>query len=364
MDGSVFSSGFKSDLKALSYHVNKGNFLSVKQSEPLFVKSVRALSPKKDAGKIESLKRVSWQWLKEIGTAIKEKDVSMLQQAYDEFMRVYELLENGGHRTLEDVIMEKKEPVVTTQENVSLVEIDGKVGKKENQNEILNISGDQYDLSFPDHLSNEEFCKKLDIDEANYYSAKSARAFTPRKESNEVTEINTNEDGNDQNNLSSLDSDSAKNTENVAPTKESKEVTDVTAQINLSSSLEPESDKNTMAVTPMKESKEVSDSNAKNKLSSLIPEYLRENLHEMVEKQVMIIVEQYVEGQLEEYDLGKILSLCKIDKSTGVANVPNNPYKKGHGKRKMDNYHNQMVGEVPVHGMKKRSAKRQSTGTK
>ena len=177
-------------------------------------------------------------------------------------------------------------------------------------------------------------------------------------ESKEIT------DGNDQNNLSSLDSDSAKNTENVAPTKESKEVKDGNAQINLSSSLEPESDKNTMAVTPMKESKEVSDSNAKNKLSSLIPEYLRENLHEMVEKQVMIFLEQYVEGQLEEYDLGKILSLCKIDKSTGVANVPNNPYKKGHGKRKMDNYHNQMVGEVPVHGMKKRSDKRQSTATK
>ena len=111
MDRSVFSSGFKYDLMALSYHVNKGNFLSVKQSEHLFVKSVKTLSANKDGGKIESLKRVCWVWLKEIATAIKEKDVSMLQQAYDEFMRVYELLENGGHRTLEDVIMKKKEPV-------------------------------------------------------------------------------------------------------------------------------------------------------------------------------------------------------------------------------------------------------------
>ena len=156
MDGSVFSSGFKSDLKALSYHVNKGNFLSVKQSEPLFVKSVRALSPQKDAGKIESLKRVSWQWLKEIGTAIKEKDVSMLQQAYDEFMRVYELLENGGHMTLEDVIMQKKEAVVATKENVSVVEIDGKVEQKDKQYKNGNSSGDPYGLSLTSHFFTEE----------------------------------------------------------------------------------------------------------------------------------------------------------------------------------------------------------------
>ena len=359
MERSVFSSGFKSDLMAVSYHVNKGNFLSVKESEHLFVKSVRALSANKDAGKIESLKRVCWVWLKEIGIAIKEKDVSMLQQAYDEFMRVYELLENGGHRTLEDLIMKKKESVVTTQETVSLVEIDGKVGKRENQNEILNNSGDQYDLSFPDHLYTEENCQKIDDDVGNYYSKKNKKKVSPMNESKEITY------GNDQNNLSSLDSDSAKNTENVARTKESKELTDGNAQINLSSSLEPESDKNTMAVTPMKESKEVSDSNARNKLSSLIPEYLRENLHEMVEKQLMIFLEQYVEGQLEEYDLGKILSLCKIDKSTGIANVCKNPYRNGHGKRKSDsNYHNQMIGQVSVHGMKKRSHKRQSTGSK
>ena len=299
MNGQVVSSTFKTQLMALSYHVNKGNFLSVKQSEPLLIKSLLALVPNNSVGKIESLKRVAWLWLKEIGNAIKGQDVSMLQQAYNEFMRVYVLMENGGEMTLEDVIENKKETFVPNNKDVTIVAMDRKEETDVNKYSNASSAYDSYSCSLSDDLFNEELFQKVDDQVGNFFMEKETKEVTPEK-------VNHN-------------------------------------------------------------------------LSCLNPDYLHDKLSQLVEEKLNKFMPEYLERKLLQYDIAKIGDISKIYKKKDNANVyknpynkvkkvnangSKNPYQKGNGKRKNDEYHNQMVRNVPVHDMKLRNNKRQLKGSK
>ena len=318
MEGKAVRGTFKFDLEALSYHVNKGNFLSVRQSEHVFTKSLHALVPHNKDGQVESLKRVAWAWLKEIGKAVNEKNKSMLQQAYNEFMRLYCLIEVGGEMTVEDLIANEQatmfEDTNTEFGNQNAMFDDTKTEMRSvKKNDVAPIP---YDLSLCQEFVNEDFLQKLDKDVANYMN---------QKEYKEVTPIKTN------NNLFSVKPDNFYET--------------------LSEIVEKQ-------------------------LHSLLPKYVEGQLQQYDVAKIKgngtpnkCIIPSEKKQNLPNHSptVAKKPVFNPYNKSRDNSNVvvsmaKKNDHKKttGNKKRNLDKYHNQMNGNVSTHDMDRRSKTRQS----
>ena len=102
MNGKLSSTQLNSELIAISDYVKKGDFVRVNNSEAIFIQSLTAKAPYNCDGKIGSLRRCGFLWLKEIGNAVSMKNLSMLEQAYNEFMWLHRLIDNMYEETVEN----------------------------------------------------------------------------------------------------------------------------------------------------------------------------------------------------------------------------------------------------------------------